>query len=273
MVVRAMEKKMTLREAFESKMMLLDGGMGSVIQTYGIKGANNDMLSIEKPDIILDIQRRYVDAGVDCLTTNTFSSQRVSQHEYHQEHRIAEMNRAAVKIAKQAAAEAMEKYGRQVYILGDVGPTSKMLSMSDDVNDPASRSITFDKLEDAYLEQIQVLVEEGVEQLAAGLLGRHLHCRSGDCGRGTGKGALDDRGGSLLASAVPKGVCAEGRLSGRAGLLVLWHGTFRADAGGLRKRVWNDIRALRDARLRADGRLHRRDDGAVRKVLELLRRR
>ena len=139
--------------------------MGSVIQTYGIKGANNDMLSIEKPEIILDIQRRYVDAGVDCLTTNTFSSQRVSQHEYHQEHRIAEMNRAAVKIAKQAAVEAMEKYGRQVYILGDVGPTSKMLSMSEDVNDPASRSITFDELEDAYLEQIQVLVEEDVDAI------------------------------------------------------------------------------------------------------------
>jgi len=156
---------MTLREAFENKMLLLDGGMGSVIQTYGIKGANNDMLSIERPDIILDIQRRYVDAGVDCLTTNTFSSQRVSQHEYHQEHRIAEMNRAAVKIAKQAAAEAMEKYGRQVYILGDVGPTSKMLSMSEDVNDPASRSITFDELEDAYQEQIQVLVEEGVDAI------------------------------------------------------------------------------------------------------------
>ena len=156
---------MTLREAFENKMLLLDGGMGSVIQTYGIKGANNDMLSIEKPEIILDIQRRYVDAGVDCLTTNTFSSQRVSQHEYHQEHRIAEMNRAAVKIAKQAAAEAMEKYGRQVYILGDVGPTSKMLSMSEDVNDPASRSITFDELEDAYLEQIQVLVDEGVDAI------------------------------------------------------------------------------------------------------------
>ncbi len=156
---------MTLREAFESKMLLLDGGMGSVIQTYGIKGANNDMLSIERPDVILDIQRRYVDAGVDCLTTNTFSSQRVSQHEYHQEHRIAEMNRASVAIAKQAAAEAMEKYGRKVYILGDVGPTSKMLSMSEDVNDPANRSITFDELEDAYLEQIQVLVEEGVDAI------------------------------------------------------------------------------------------------------------
>ncbi|PWJ71914.1 MULTISPECIES: homocysteine S-methyltransferase family protein [unclassified Fibrobacter] len=156
---------MTLREAFESRMMLLDGGMGSVIQTYGIKGANNDMLSIERPDVILDIQRRYVDAGVDVLTTNTFSSQRVSQHEYHQEHRIAEMNRASVKIAKQAAAEAMEKYGRKVYIAGDVGPTSKMLSMSDDVNDPANRAITFDELEDAYLEQIQVLVEEDVDAI------------------------------------------------------------------------------------------------------------
>lgn len=146
-------------------MMLLDGGMGSVIQTYGIKGANNDMLSIERPDVILDIQRRYVDAGVDVLTTNTFSSQRVSQHEYHQEHRIAEMNRASVKIARQADDEAMAKYGRQVYIAGDVGPTSKMLSMSDDVNDPASRSITFDELEDAYLEQIQVLLEEGVDAI------------------------------------------------------------------------------------------------------------
>ena len=156
---------MTLREAFESKMMLLDGGMGSVIQTYGIKGANNDMLSIEKPEIILDIQRRYVDAGVDCLTTNTFSSQRVSQHEYHQEHRIAEMNRASVKIAKQAAEEGFKKYGRKVYILGDVGPTSKMLSMSEDVNDPASRAITFDELEDAYLEQISVLMEEGVDAI------------------------------------------------------------------------------------------------------------
>lgn len=145
--------------------MLLDGGMGSVIQTYGIKGANNDMLSIERPDVILDIQRRYVDAGVDVLTTNTFSSQRVSQHEYHQEHRIAEMNRASVKIARQAADEAMAKYGRQVYIAGDVGPTSKMLSMSDDVNDPASRSITFDELEDAYLEQVQVLLEEGVDAI------------------------------------------------------------------------------------------------------------
>lgn len=151
---------MTLREAFQQKILLLDGGMGSVIQTYGIQGANNDMLSIERPDVIFDIQRRYVEAGADILTTNTFSSQRISQHEYHAENRIAEMNRAAVEIAKRAASTAV---GKQVFILGDVGPTSKMLSMSEDVNDPASRTITFDELEAAYREQMEVLVEAGVD--------------------------------------------------------------------------------------------------------------
>ena len=151
---------MSLREAFKNKILLLDGGMGSLIQEYGIKGANNDQLSIDRPDVILDIHRRYVKAGVDVLTTNTFSSQRISQHEYHQEDKIAEMNRASVRLARQAADEAT---GRKVFVVGDVGPTSKMLSMSDDVNDPAARAITFDELESAYYEQIKVLVEEGVD--------------------------------------------------------------------------------------------------------------
>ncbi len=151
---------MSLREAFEHKILLLDGGMGSLIQEYGIKGANNDQLSIDRPDVILDIHRRYVKAGVDVLTTNTFSSQRISQHEYHQEDKIAELNRASVRLARQAADEATD---RKVYVVGDVGPTSKMLSMSDDVNDPAARAISFDELEAAYYEQIKVLVEEGVD--------------------------------------------------------------------------------------------------------------
>ena len=151
---------MSLREAFKNKILLLDGGMGSLIQEYGIKGANNDQLSIDRPDVILDIHRRYVQAGVDVLTTNTFSSQRISQHEYHQEDKIAELNRASVRLARQAADEVRD---RQIYVVGDVGPTSKMLSMSDDVNDPAARAITFDELESAYYEQIKVLVEEGVD--------------------------------------------------------------------------------------------------------------
>ena len=122
---------MTLREAFSEKIMLLDGGMGSLL----MKG-NNDQLSIAQPELILDIHRRYVAAGADILTTNTFSSQRVSQHEYHLEDKIDELNRAAARLALKAASEAE---GRKVFVLGDVGPTSKMLSMSDDVNDPSAR--------------------------------------------------------------------------------------------------------------------------------------
>ena len=146
---------MTLREAFHDRILLLDGAMGSLLMQ-----GNNDALSLTHPERILDIHRRYVAAGADVITTNTFSSQRISQQDYHLEEKIQEMNRAAVRLARQAAQEAG---GRQVFVLGDVGPTNKMLSMSDDVNDPAARSITFDELEDAYLEQIQVLVEEGVD--------------------------------------------------------------------------------------------------------------
>ncbi|MBQ2055139.1 MAG: homocysteine S-methyltransferase family protein, partial [Bacteroidaceae bacterium] len=131
---------MTLREAFSEKIMLLDGGMGSLL----MKG-NNDQLSIAQPELILDIHRRYVAAGADILTTNTFSSQRVSQHEYHLEDKIDELNRAAARLALKAASETE---GRKVFVLGDVGPTSKMLSMSDDVNDPSARAISFDELED-----------------------------------------------------------------------------------------------------------------------------
>ena len=146
---------MTLREAFNQRILLLDGAMGSML----MKG-NNDYLSLTDPETILDLHRRYVDAGADVITTNTFSSQRISQHDYHLDDQIEAMNRTAVRLARRAASEAQ---GRQVFVLGDVGPTSKMLSMSDDADNPAARSITFDQLEAAYLEQIQVLVEEGVD--------------------------------------------------------------------------------------------------------------
>ena len=146
---------MTLREAFNDRILLLDGAMGSLL----MKG-NNDHLSLTDPEAILDIHRRYVAAGADVITTNTFSSQRISQHDYHLDEQIEAMNRAAVRLARQAASEAWD---HQVFVLGDVGPTSKMLSMSEDADDPAARSITFDQLEAAYLEQIQVLVEEGVD--------------------------------------------------------------------------------------------------------------
>lgn len=158
---------MTLREAFAQKILLLDGAMGSLIQEYGVRG-NYDELALTRPDILHDVARRYLEAGADVITTCTFSSQRVSQAEYHLEDRIAELNHAAARIAIDEArrfSALRDKNGicRQRYVLGDVGPTSKMLSMSDDVNDPAARAITFDQLEAAYLEQVTALIEEGVD--------------------------------------------------------------------------------------------------------------
>ncbi len=154
----------------------MDGAMGSLIQEYGLteedfrgemfrdwkvqlKG-NNDVLALTRPDIIENIHRRYIEAGADIIITDTFSSQRISQQEYLLGDYVKDLNRAAVRVARRAANACTD---RRIYVFGDVGPTSRMLSMSDDVNDPAARSITFDELADAYLEQIEVLIDEGVD--------------------------------------------------------------------------------------------------------------
>lgn len=173
---------MTLRETLAQRRLLLDGAMGSLIQDYKLteedfrgerfrdssvllKG-NNDVLVLTRPDVIAAIHRRYLEAGADLITTCTFSSQRVSQHEYRLEGCIAELNRAAVAIAR-AEADRMTALtpDRPRFVLGDVGPTSRMLSMSEDVNNPAARAITFDGLEAAYAEQIEALVEGGVDAI------------------------------------------------------------------------------------------------------------
>lgn len=139
--------------------------MGSLIQEYGING-NNDELVLTHPEIIGEIHRRYLEAGADIITTDTFSSQVISQKEYGLTDKIEELNRAAVRIARKEADRMTELTPDQPrYVVGDVGPTSKMLSMSEDVNDPASRAITFDQLEEAYLQQISVLVEGGVDAI------------------------------------------------------------------------------------------------------------
>lgn len=174
--------KSTLRELLGRRILLLDGGMGSMVQQYNLTEAdfrgelfrdhagqmqgNNDVLVLTRPDVVLDIHRRYLEAGADIITTDTFSSQRISQLEYGLTESIDALNRAAVRLARQAAEEYMAKNpDKPRFVVGDVGPTSKMLSMSDDVNDPASRAITFDQLESAYMEQIRPLIEEGVDAI------------------------------------------------------------------------------------------------------------
>ena len=171
---------MTIQELAKQKILILDGAMGTMIQEYGlseddfrndsiahiegqIKG-NNDVLNITRPDIIFDIHRRYLEAGADLIETNTFSSQRISQTDYHLEDLSFEMAFEGARIARQAA----DKYStpdKPRFVLGSVGPTNKTCSMSPDVSDPSARDLDYDCLYAAYYEQIEALIKGGVDAI------------------------------------------------------------------------------------------------------------
>ena len=154
--------------------------MGTKIQTYGLseedfrggrfsdipgqlKG-NNDILLLTRPDVIVDIHRKYLEAGADIITTNTFSSQRISQADYHLEDTAREIALAGAKIARKVADEyATPEKPR--FVAGSIGPTNKTCSMSPDVSNPAARDMTYDELLVAYMEQMDALIEGGVDAL------------------------------------------------------------------------------------------------------------
>lgn len=171
---------MTIQELAKQKILILDGAMGTMIQEYGlseddfrndsiahiegqIKG-NNDVLNITRPDVIFDIHRRYLEAGADLIETNTFSSQRISQADYHLEDLSFKMAYEGARIARQAA----DKYStpdKPRFVLGSVGPTNKTCSMSPDVSDPSARDLDYDSLYAAYYEQIEALIKGGVDAI------------------------------------------------------------------------------------------------------------
>ena len=154
--------------------------MGTKIQTYGLteedfrgdrfahftgqmKG-NNDVLSLTRPDVIADIHRLYLEAGADIIATNTFSSQRISQADYHLEAEAYEMAFEGARIARQVADQfSTEEKPR--FVAGSMGPTNKTCSMSPDVSDPAKRELTYDELLAAYEEQADALIAGGVDAL------------------------------------------------------------------------------------------------------------
>lgn len=171
---------MDIREAIQHKILILDGAMGTMIQTYGLteedfrgslsllkmityKG-NNDMLNITHPQTIADIHRRYLRAGADIIETNTFSSQRVSQADYRLQEYSREMALRGAQIARQCADE-FSTPDKPRFVAGSIGPTNLTLSMSPDVSDPAKRDLTYDELYDDYCEQIDGLIEGGVDTL------------------------------------------------------------------------------------------------------------
>ena len=169
-----------LNDIIRERILILDGAMGTKIQTYGLteedfrgdrfadfigqmKG-NNDVLSLTRPDVIADIHRQYLEAGADIIATNSFSSQRISQADYHLEEVAAELALAGARLARKAADEyTTEEKPR--FVAGSVGPTNKTCSMSPDVSNPAARDMTYDQLLEAYMEQMDALIEGGVDAL------------------------------------------------------------------------------------------------------------
>ncbi len=174
---------MTLQQAITERILVLDGAMGTMIQSYGLaeedfrrdglnlpqgllQKGNNDLLCLTRPDVISDIHRRYLEAGADIITANTFSSQRISMADYGCQHLVADINRAAVRLARTLADQYTRRNPQQPrFVVATVGPTNKTASMSPDVNDPARRDVTYDQLVDAYTEQMVALLQEGIDGL------------------------------------------------------------------------------------------------------------
>jgi len=159
--------------------------MGTMVQTYGLSEAdfwrddlrdelgslkqvqmkgNNDVLCLTRPDVVADIHQRYLKAGADIIETNTFSAQRISQADYNLEQHAREMALEGARLARQCA-DAFSSPEKPRYVAGSIGPTNKTCSMSPDVSNPARRDLTYSQLFDAYLEQMDALIEGGVDAL------------------------------------------------------------------------------------------------------------
>lgn len=123
---------------------------------------NNDVLNLSRPDVILDIHRKYLRAGADLIETNTFSAQRISQADYHLENEARTIALEGARLARQAVEE-FSTVDKPRFVLGSVGPTNKTCSMGPDVSNPAKRDLTYDMLYDAYFEQMDALIEGGVD--------------------------------------------------------------------------------------------------------------
>lgn len=171
-----------LNDLLRKRLVILDGGMGTMIQTYKLGEAdfrdaalaghhkplqgNNDLLSITRPDIIKDIHLAYLKAGSDIIETNTFSSTTIAQADYELESQVKRLNQEGARVARAAVKEmAQIDPARRCFVAGAIGPTNRTASLSPDVNNPAYRAVTFKQLEDSYYDQALTLVEEGVDIL------------------------------------------------------------------------------------------------------------
>jgi 5-methyltetrahydrofolate--homocysteine methyltransferase len=174
----AIDRSALIKSQLEEHILLIDGGMGTMIQDYkfeeedyrgerfadwrcDVKG-NNDLLVLSQPEVIANIHKEYLDAGADILETNTFNATTIAMADYQMESLSAEINREAARIARRVADQkTAETPDRPRFVAGVLGPTNRTCSISPDVNDPAFRNVTFDELVEAYTESTIALIEGG----------------------------------------------------------------------------------------------------------------
>ena len=174
------QRTQALQNAINNRILVLDGGMGTMIQGYKLQEAdyrgerfadyhmdiagNNDLLSITQPQIIKDIHTSYMDAGADIIETNTFNATQVSMSDYEMESLSHELNVTSARIAREAAdAMTAKNPEKPRFVAGVIGPTSRTCSISPDVNDPGARNVTFDQLVENYIESCDGLVKGGAD--------------------------------------------------------------------------------------------------------------
>ena len=153
-----------LNDIIKERVLILDGAMGTMVGAVMGKVGNTDELNLSRPDVVETIHRRYLEAGADIIETNTFSSQRISQADYHMEAEAWKMAYEGARIARKLADE-FSTPAKPRFVAGSIGPTNKTLSMSPDVSNPAAREMTYDELLVAYKEQMDGLIEGGVDAL------------------------------------------------------------------------------------------------------------
>jgi len=173
-----MDKANQLREIAQERILVKDGPYGTAIQAYRLDEAgfrngrdfthdqkgNNDLLNLTRPEIVQKICNEYIEAGADLLATNTFNANAISQADYGDEALVREINLAAAKIIRQCADEATARQpDKPRFVTGALGPTNKTLSVSPNVNDPGFRAVTFDEVKGIYREQVDGLLDGGVD--------------------------------------------------------------------------------------------------------------
>ena len=183
----------TIEKILAERILVLDGAMGTMIQRYNLteqdfrgeqfqkhdfdlKG-NNDLLSIIRPDIIHAIHKEYLKAGADIIETNTFSSTSIAQADYGLESYVYELNLQSAKIAKEVAV-SFSNDEKQRFVAGSIGPTNRTASISPDVENPGHRHITFDQLKESYTEQVNGLIDGGVDLLLVETVFDTLNCKA-----------------------------------------------------------------------------------------------